>query len=172
MPEEFENQLKIYFGDELANLFNIDIHQLISYSDLVEQNKIEDANKYFVRGDIINRYSDVLQNNKSKITNVKNGSVELTISGIGISARVSQHFQERGEVIRFDISATDNRLQEIIDNYKKGYFGSEKDGLSSVLNILANAGYNINSNSNNYYNISKVIDKYSKRMIKTINKHR
>lgn len=118
---------------------------------------------------------------KSRISDVKKGSVELTVAGIGVvsavvmpivAIHVSKYFKRRNETINFNIKVGDIRLQQLLDEYEEGYFGNGQDGLDSIIRILSHANYNIEAISNNTYNIEHMINKYTKRIVKTIKKHR
>jgi len=186
MPDE----IKIYFGDDLANLFDVgyistDIHQLISFTSLLEDNNIEDINKYFLENKYgLTRYSKVLSQEKmkkSRISDVKKGSVELIIAGVSlvssivmpiVAIKVSKYFERRNEQVNFNIKVNDTRLQRLLDDYEQGYYGDGENGLQSIIRLISHAGYNIDIISDNTYTVEHIVEKYTKRIVKTIKKYR
>lgn len=196
MPEEinntnnYQNKMRIYFGDDLANLFDVgyistDIHQIISFTLLLEENNIEDINKYFLHNKFgLTRYSKVLSQEKmkkSRISDVKKGSVELVIDSANLVSsilvpivviKVNKYFEQRAEVVNFNIKVDDIRLQQLLDNYEQGYFGDGDRGLQSIINLISDAGYSIDIISNNTYTVEDMLNMYTKRIVKTIKKYR
>lgn len=186
----YQNEIKIYFGDDLANLFDVgyistDIHQIISFTSLLEENNIEDINKYFLHNKYgLTRYSKVLSQEKmkkSRISDVKKGSIELVIASASLASsilmpiiaiKVNKYFEQRAEVVNFNIKVNDVRLQQLLDNYEQGYFGDGDRGLQNIIDLISNAGYNIDIISNNTYTVEDMLDKYTKKIVKTIKKYR
>jgi len=184
-----KDEIKIYFGGELSNLFELgyistDLHQVIAFCSLLEADDIEQAEKYF--GDKsrpLNRYVTISESakRKSAITDVKKGSIELTLAGIGVvgtyimplvAERVNKYFEERDEVVQFQISAKDENLSRILRNYEKGQYGNNQEGLDRLMAYLKQADYDVSIISDNTYLVEHVIEKYSQRIIRTIKKNR
>ena len=90
-----ENKVKIYFGGDLTNLYEIgwlssDLSQLIDFAELVEEGKEE----------------------RPEIVDVRKGSVELVIAGCSVAAAVimplvqiavQRYFTQRDEEVSFQI---------------------------------------------------------------------
>jgi len=184
-----ENKIKVYFGGDLANLYevgylSVDLFQLITFSDLIEQGDIDKAKDYFgEKPKPINRYSSLYRKRKttSEIADVKKGSLELIIAGVTLSAAIimplvqiaaQKYFDYRNANVQFQISPDDLSLKRIIDAYAKGDFGRGQEGLDTLFAILERRDYDVRILAENTYIIEHVIDKYSKRIVKTVNKNR
>ena len=186
MPEE-PNDITIYFGDNLANLFDVgyistDINQLISFTTLLEEDNIEDINKYFINNKFgLTRYSKILAHEKkARISDVKKGSVELYIAGAGLLAsiimpivaiKVQQYFNERNETVQFQINAQDQNVQRLLRRYEAGDFGRGQEGLDRLFRNLQYANYDVQIQNNNIYLIEQITNKYSQRIVRTIKKN-
>lgn len=183
------DDIKIYFGGELSNLFELgyistDIHQLIAFSELIEKEDSTQIQKYFGEKPApINRYVKISKESKrkSKISEVKQGSIELTLTDIGVLAgivmpivaiKVQQYFNQRNETVQFQISAQDQNLRRIIEGYERGDFGNGEEALSRLFRNLEYANYDVQINNNDIYLVEHVVEKYAQRIIKTIKKNR
>ena len=183
------DDIKIYFGEELSNLFELgyistDIHQLIAFSELIEENNLNQIEKYFGEKPIpINRYVTISKDSKkkSRISEVKQGSIELTLTDIGVVAgivmpivaiKVQQYFNERNETVQFQIYAQDQNVQRLLRRYENGDFGRGQEALDRLFRNLEYANYDIQIQNENIYLIEHITNKYSQRIIKTIKKNR
>lgn len=184
-----DNEVKIYFGGDLANLYELgwlssDLSQLVDFSELVESGERERAEKYFGKeARPFNRYVSVVEKKRKRpeIVDVRKGSVELVIAGCSVAAAVlmplvqiavQRYFSAQDEEVSFEISPQDQALKRIMDAYERGDFGRGSDGLANLMGILEQRNYNVRVLAQNIYLVEHVIEKYSQRMIKTIKKNR
>jgi len=182
-----EYKLDIYFGSEIANLYElgyltIDLQQLQSYSRLISEKNIEQAEKYFgEKSRPINRYSSQLtKGTKSEIINVKKGSIELAIAGATLIAavvmpivaiKVQQELKYENQLVRFEISPQDESIQTHLQAYAKGNYGYGEKGLEALFEILQRLNYSVQITREDIYSIEHVTNKYAQRMVKTIKKN-
>lgn len=78
------------------------------------------------------------------------------------------HYKEE---VTFEISSDDKYLQKLIEEVGQGYYGLEDNGLKWLLNQLEGKGYSIEVIQKDVYRINKVINKYEKRITRTIKKY-
>ena len=184
-----DHKIKIHFGGELANLYevgylSIDLYQLITFSDLIEQGEIEKAKEYFgKKPKPMNRYHSLLKISKAKseIVDVRKGSIELMIAGISVSAAIimplvqvvaQKYLNHRCATVTFEFSPQDESLKRMIDAYAKGEFGRGQEGFDTLFTLLQRRNYNVSCLSENIYQVEYVVDKYAQRMVRTINRNR
>jgi len=96
-------KIRIYFGSELANLYELgwisaDLSQLIEFSELVESGEQARAEKFFgEKSRPFNRYAAINKDREKRpeIIDVQNGSIELLIAGtsLGANSRSKTFFQ-------------------------------------------------------------------------------
>lgn len=183
-----KQDIKIYFGTEMANLYDLgyittDLYQIFAFSDLLEQNETEKVEKYFgEKSRPFNRYLTVLDKYKkdSSIVDVKKGSIELLVANAPLLAaiimplvaiKVQSHFTEKGRQIQFELSPTDPSLKRIMDSYAAGEFGNGREGLEVLFSILEQREYSVSLTGPDAYSIEHVVDKYAQRIVKTIDKN-
>ena len=181
-----DQEISIYFGGELANLYELgwistDMSQLIAFSELVETGNIERAEKYFgEKSRPFNRYVSITEKREKRpeIVEVKKGSVELIIAGATLAAAVimplvqiavQRHYAAKSEAVTFQLSAQDQGLRRVIDAYECGDLGQGRDGLEMLMSVLQQRNYDVSVLANNIYLIEHVVERYSQRIIKTIN---
>ena len=73
--------------------------------------------------------------------------------------------------LTFQISPQDQGLRGVIDAYERGEFGQGREGLEMLMSVLLHRNYDVRILANNIYLIEHVVDRYSQRIIKTINKN-
>ncbi len=183
------HKIRIYFGSELANLYELgwistDLSQLIAFSELVESGEQDRAEKFFgEKSRPFNRYTALTKNREQrpKIVEVQNGSIELVIAGASIAAAVimplvrisvTRYFDRLDETITFELSPEDKGLQKIMAAYEKGDFGKDREGLEVLMSVLKERKYNVDVLASNVYLIEHVVEKYSQRIIRTIKKNK
>ena len=185
--EEYE--IRLYFGCELANLYELgwissDLSQLMEFSKLLEDGNSRRANKYFgkqARG--FNRYFSITEEREKRpeIIDIRKGSIELVIAGATLAASiimplvaiaVKRYFDAKDETMTFELSPKDPALKRMIDAYEKGDFGQGIEGLTMLVELLGQKNYSVTIKAKDVYLIEHVIEKYSQRIIKTIKKNR
>lgn len=183
-----KQDIKIYFGTEMANLYDLgyittDLYQIFAFSDLLEQKESEKVEKYFgEKSKPFNRYLTVLDKYKkdSSIVDVKKGSIELLLANAPLIAavvmplvaiKVQSYFAEKGRQIQFELSPADPALKRIMDSYEAGDFGDGRDGLDTLFSVLQQRNYSVSLTGQDAYSIEHVVDKYAQRIVKTIDKH-
>jgi len=183
-----DQEIRLYFGGELANLYELgwistDLSQLIEFAELVESGKRERAEKFFgEKARPFNRYVALTEKREKRpeIVDVKKGSIELIIAGTSVAAAVimplvqiavQRHFAAKDETVTFELSPQDQGLRRVMDAYERGDFGQGIDGLNMLMSVLQQRNYNVSVLANNVYLIEHVVEKYSQRIIKTINKN-
>ncbi len=181
-------KIRIYFGSELANLYELgwistDLSQLIEFSELVESGEQERAEKFFgEKSRPFNRYTALTKNREKRpeIVEVQKGSIELVIAGASIAVAVimplvriavTRYFDKQDESITFELSPQDKGLRKIMDAYEKGEFGKNSEGLKVLMSVLQERKYDVDVLANNIYLIEHVVEKYSQRIIRTIKKN-
>jgi len=181
-------QIKIYFGSELANLYELgwisaDLSQLIEFSELVQNKKQERAEKFFgEKSRPFNRYAAINKDREKRpeIIDVQKGSIELLIAGSSIAVAVimplvqiavQRHFSKLDETVTFELSPQDKVLRKVMNAYEKGEFGEGTEGLKVLMSVLQQRNYNVDALADNIYLIEHVVDKYSQRIIRTIKKN-
>lgn len=184
-----DNEVKIYFGGDLTNLYEIgwlssDLSQLVDFAELAESGDSERTERFFgEKSRPFNRYTNVVDKprRRPEIVDVRKGSVELVIAGCSVAAlvimplvqiAVQRYFSERDEEVSFQVSPQDLNLQRIMKAYENGEFGMGTEGLTTLMSILQQRNYNVTFLAENVYLVEHVVDKYSQRMIKTIKKNR
>lgn len=184
-----DNEVRIYFGGDLANLYELgwisaDLSQLVDFSELIEQGDRGRAEKFFgEKSRPFNRYVSLTEKRRKRpeIVDVRKGSVELLIAGASIATAVlmplvqiavQRHFASLDEEITFEISPQDIALQRIMKAYERGKFGNGSEALELLFSILQERNYNVTVLAQNIYLVEHVIDKYAQRMIKTIKKNK
>jgi len=160
-----------------------DLYQLLAFSELLEDEDFENIEKYYgEKARPFNRYISVLEKYKkeSTIVDVKNGSIELLVENAPLIAaiimplvalKVQSYFAEQNREIQFELSPEDQGLKRIIDAYSEGEFGDGQEGLDLLFSILENRNYSVTITAQDAYAIEHVIEKYAKRIVKTIDKH-
>lgn len=183
-----KQSIEIYFGSEIANLYDLgyittDLYQIFAFSDLLEKKDSAKVEKYF--GDKarpFNRYLTAFEKYKkeSSIVDVQKGSIQLLIDNAPLIAaivmpiiaiRVQSYFTEKNKEIKFELSPKDKGLKKIMNAYAKGDFGSGNDGLQTLFSVLEARNYSVSISADDAYAIEHVVDKYSQRIVKTIDKH-
>ena len=183
-----DHKIKIYFGNELANLHELgwistNLSQLLEFSELLESGKADQAEKLFGnKARPFNRYTPVaeLKDDKPRIIDVQNGSIELVIAGASLTASVimplvqiavQRYFRKEDENITFQLSPQDKGLSNIMTAYEKGEFGEDNEGFVLLISVLKERNYNVDYLAENTYLIEHVVDKYAQRIIRTIKKN-
>lgn len=183
------NEVKIYFGGDLTNLYEIgwlssDLSQLVDFAELIESGEKDRTEKFFgEKSRPFNRYTKIVDkpHKRPEIVEVRKGSVELIIAGCTLAAmvimplvqiKVQEYFRLRNEEVSFEISPQDTSLNRIMNAYENGDFGRGTEGLNMLMAILQQRNYNVTFLAENVYLVEHVVDKYSQRMIKTIKKNR
>ena len=182
------NKLKIYFGSELSNLYDVgylstDIQQIIAFSEMINNSDLENVEKYFgepVKG--LNRYAKPLEKfaKSSEIIWVRKGSLELVISGMGLAsaiivpiaiAKVQHQLKKEGIERRFEISPEDKNLRIHLNAYERGKFGHGIEALNYLFEVLSRLKYKTSIVAEHAYRIDHVTDKYAGRMVRTIKRN-
>ncbi len=157
---------------------------MIEFSELVESGEQERAEKFFgEKSRPFNRYTALTKNREQrpKIVEVQNGSIELVIAGASIAAAVimplvrisvTRYFDRLDETITFELSPEDEGLRKIMAAYEKGDFGKDREGLEVLMSVLKERKYNVDVLASNVYLIEHVVEKYSQRIIRTIKKNK
>ncbi|MGD9874526.1 MAG: hypothetical protein AB7T27_09690 [Kiritimatiellia bacterium] len=181
------NTLRVYFGDEQANLYTIgylssDLFQLLTFSELIEQHRDRQLEQYFFaekRPAYLNRYSKVYRERIKfgKVTDVEKGSVELIVDGIVDTATIiipftvmtAQLLIERSrQRVTFNVSIDDPKVQQHLDAYKRRVFGKGDEGLETFIKYLSQKHYDVQAIADRVYDISKITDQVSNRMARTL----
>lgn len=188
MIEESKN-LRIKFDLGANSLYDLaylslDIYHLIVFCELLQPKDIEALEKmyYNPRMYSLTRYNRILQefSKKAEVKDVKNGSIELVVAGVStiaaivvpfIAVSVQRKMNREDARLIFEISAEDEVLSRLIDEVGQGYYGRGEDGINWLLQVLAQRGYILEILGENAYKISKVLDRYEQRIIKTIKKY-
>jgi len=182
-------QIRIYFGSELANLYELgwisaDLSQLIEFSELVENGEEERAEKFFgEKSRPFNRYAAINKDRekRAEIVDVKNGSIELLVAGTSVAVAVimplvqiavQRYFAKLDETVTFELSPQDKGLRDIMNAYENGKFGEDTEGLKVLMSVLQQRNYNVDVLENNIYLVEHVVEKYSQRIIRTIKKNK
>lgn len=183
-----EQEIRLYFGGELANLYELgwistDLSQLMEFAELVESGNRQRAEKYFgEKARPFNRYVSLTEKREKRpeIVDVKKGLIELVIAGTSVAAAVimplvqiavQRYFAAKDETVTFELSPQDKGLRSVMVAYERGDFGQGVNGLNMLMSVLQQRNYNVNVLANNVFLIEHVVDKYSQRIIKTINKN-
>lgn len=165
--------------------FTTDLYQLIVFCELINKNDKESLDIYFYSPKhpyILNRYSKILLKYKNNILIDKIGSSDIQISLEGLSklsiALISiflfgvkeaiSHYKEK---VTFEISCGDKKINKIIEYAEKGDLGSGEEMMKNMFKWMEKSGYSVEVKGNDVYKISKVLDKYEKRIVRTIRKH-
>jgi hypothetical protein len=184
-----ENEVKIYFGGDLTNLYELgwlssDLSQLVDFAELLESENLERTEKFFgEKARPFNRYVKIVDqpHKRPEIVDVRKGSVELVMAGCSVAATVimglvqiavHRHFTNKDEEISFEISTQDANLQRIMNAYANKDFGTGSEGLTTLMSILQQRNYSVSTLAQNTFLIEHVVEKYSQRMIKTVKKNR
>jgi phenylpropionate dioxygenase-like ring-hydroxylating dioxygenase large terminal subunit len=157
---------------------------LIEFSELVQTGEQERAEKFFgEKSRPFNRYTTLTKKREQrpKIVEVQNGSIELVIAGASIAVAVimplvrisvTRYFERLDETITFELSPEDKALNKIMTAYENGDFGKDREGLEVLMSVLRKRKYNVDVLANNIFLIEHVVEKYSQRIIKTIKKNK
>ncbi len=181
-------ELRIYFGGSLANLYDVgylstDIYQLIAFSELVVNREDLEMERWFGdRARPFNRYASIFDKYRksSEIKEAKGGSLELAVSVASLATSIivplaMMYLQkEKGGIyspyLTFEISARDQRVQQLIHMFGEGNFGHGPQAIDALFSALRERGYNVELRSSDAYVIHNVLERYSQRMIKTISR--
>lgn len=182
-----DQTLKVYFGEGCANLYTIgyissDLFQLLAFSELLEQRDEGRLYKYFLRKErplYLSRYSKLLRENikTSQVTDVKKGSVELIISCVTVASAiiipfvvlgVHRRFERSDQQVTFNVATDDQTIQQNLDEYSQGTFGHGVKGLDAFVQHLAAQGYDVHAVSERVYEIEHVVDRYERRLARTL----
>ena len=183
------NGIKLYFGKELANLYELgwistDLSRLIEFSELIESGRIERAEKFYgEKARPFNRYVSPAgkKGTRPEIVDARRGSLELILAEVGVAAAiimplvgiaVQRYFAERDEAVSFQLSPEDPGLRRVMQAYENGEFGTSDEGLQTLIAILQQRNYNVTYLHQNAYLVEHVVEKYSQRIVKTIKKNR
>ncbi len=179
--------MKIYFDSKLSNLYDLgylttDLHQVLSYSELISIQSLENAEKYFGEdARPLNRYAKPLKSHRlsSEIRGVERGSLVLWIAGAGlvssivmpiVAIKVRHALEKKGMTIKFEVSPEDQNLQKHLQSYENGNFGTGERGLKNFFETLSKINYSVGITTEDVYSIEHVTNKYAQRMVKTIEK--
>lgn len=177
-------ELRIYYGGELANLYDVgylstDIYQLIAFSELLSQHKDNEVERWFgIGARPFNRYATVLEKYRrsSDIREARSGSLELVIASATLISSVivpliAIYIQKRLETpksISFEVSVKDPRLQHLLNMFAEGAFGHGARGIDQLFKELQERGYNVTLRANDAFVIHGTLEKYAQRMVRTI----
>ena len=181
-------EVEVYFGNELARLYEIgyittDLYQLAALSDLIESDRGEKIDQFFgPKPAPINRFSNLTnkERTRSEIIHVREGSVELVVAVAGVTAavlmplvsiEVNRRLRRQGINVEFEISPSDQNLKRILAAYEDRVFGGGNDGLELLFAILRERGYNVTIAGPNQYRIQHAVNRYANRIVKTIKKN-
>lgn len=184
----YDQEIKLYFGGDLANLYelgwiSIDLSQILEFAELVEGDEYDRAEKYFgENARPFNRYVSLTEGRRKRpeIVDVRKGSIELVIAGASVAAAiimplvqvaVQRYFAERNEVVDFEFSPQDQGLKKIMEAYERGDYGRGVDGLNALMSVLQQRNYNVSALANNTYLVEHVVEKYAQRIVRTIKKN-
>lgn len=181
--------LKVHFSTEDNSLFelgyiSIDLFHLTVFAELLENEDNYNLDKLFFypkRGYLLTRNSPILNEYKDivKIKNLKDGSIEIVLSGLSLTAaiimpivavKVQENIRRESERITFEISAEDPQLSTLIDDFSRGDFGHAEDDFNWLLDTLGQLGYNVQIIAQDIYRVSKIIKGYERRIVKTLKK--
>ncbi len=179
-----ERSVNLYFGSKIANLYDlgyltVDLHQLSVFSNLIESGQSEESEKYFgEKARPINRYMrELTKGSNAEIIDVKKGSVELILAGLGalasivmpiVAIKIERELDLNSKTIKFEISPQDERIKTHLESYKNGTFGSGEQALQNLFEVLQRLNYSITIRAEDIYSIEHVTNKYAQRMVKTI----
>ena len=179
-------ELRIYFGGEIANLYDVgylstDIYQLIAFSELIDQRKDADVTRWFgEKARPFNRYATVLDKYRrsSDIKEARGGSLELIVATASLVSSIvvplvvvyiqKQLDGQNTGSINFEVSVKDPRVQQLLTMFAAGHFGQGARALDQLFQELQSRGYNVSLRSNDAYVIHSTLEKYSQRMVRTI----
>ena len=181
------NDLKIYFDSKLSNLYDVgylttDLHQVLSYSELLSEHALNKADKYFgEKARPLNRYAKPLKSSRlsSEITEIEKGSLALWISGTSlvtnivmavVSIKANNELKKKQLSVKFEISPQDKNIQKHLNSYQNGNYGYGEEGLKNLFETLSKINYSVSITAEDIYSIEHVTNKYSQRMVKTIEK--
>jgi hypothetical protein len=159
-----------------------DLFQLIVISELVEQNdgaalgQCVTHKKPFT---CLNRYNKIMRKyaNYALITDVKKGSIEMTIMGISTVANiiipivvgyVNQQMAQSKKQVNFNVSVADLNIQKHLAAFERKVFGTGEEGLKVFFQYLKTKGYDVQAISDHSYNISIAVNKIANRMVNTL----
>ena len=178
-------RLRIYFGTELANLYDVgylttDLYQLFTVSELLEQPDRELTERWFgEKARPFNRYAGVLDKfrRSSEIREAKKGPLELTVA-VGslltsIIVPLAVIYVQRSlgpRQVAFEVSVDDPNIEQALRAYADGTFGTGQEGLEMLFAALRQLNYNVNLQAQDAYVINDVLNRYAQRMVKTIDK--
>ncbi|MEJ2604283.1 MAG: hypothetical protein P8172_13530 [Gammaproteobacteria bacterium] len=186
---KMDGAIRVRFGSELANLYEVgwisaDLSQVNEFAQLLEAGDLERADRFFGEdARPFNRYVDIskAEGPRPEIVHARHGSLEFGIAGLGfaatlisgiVGAAVKHYLDKHDETVSFEISPRDPGLNKILMAYADGNFGYGIDGLNTLFSVLAERNYEVESLHENVYRISRVVDRYSGRIVRTIRKHR
>ncbi|MCR9537260.1 hypothetical protein [Vibrio alginolyticus] len=184
-----ENEVRIYFGGDLTNLYEIgwlssDLSQVIDFSELLELEDFERTEKFFgEKARPFNRFTKVVNrpHKRPEIIDVRKGSVELVLGGVTVAAAIlmplvqiyaQRYFEQQNEEVSFEVSPQDKSLKRILDAYARGEFGRGSEGLSALFSLLEIRNYDVRVLSQNVYLVEHVVERYAQRIVRTIKKNR
>jgi hypothetical protein len=183
-----QHKIRILLGGELANLYELgwisaDLSQLVEFSQLLEGEKSERAERFFgEKARPFNRFANIsdIRERRPEIVEVKKGSIELTLAGVGIAAAiimplvqvaVQRRLTAANEAVHFEVSPQDQTLKQMLDDYQSGQLGHGTDGLGTLFYLLERRTYDVRVLAENVYLINHTIERYSQRIVRTIRKN-
>jgi len=179
------SKLRIYFGTELANLYDVgylttDLYQLFTFSEMLERPDRELTERWFgSNARPFNRYAGVLDKfrRSSEIREAKKGSLELIVA-VGslltsIIVPLAVIYVQRNlgtRQVAFEVSVDDPNIESALRTYANGTFGTGQQGLEMFFSALKQLNYSIRLQAQDAYLIDDVLNRYAQRMVKTIDK--
>lgn len=177
--------LRVYFGAEISNLYDvgylsIDLYQLIVFSELIHEGDHVMIDKWFGENTRpLNRNAGRIKTYRrsSIIREAKNGSLELYVS-IGalltsIIVPLVQTYMQRtlgSRQVSFEVGVDDQNIQQALRAYANGTFGTGPQSLEMLFAALGQLGYSTRIQAQDIYVIDDVLNRYARRMVRTINK--
>lgn len=79
--------------------------------------------------------------------------------------------QESNIFVSFEIFAQDPRINRILDEYNKGYYGKSDEAIQWLLRYLECERYDIRISSRDIYIITKLANNQARRTIKSFKKY-
>jgi hypothetical protein len=156
------------------------LYQLITFSELLQEGNDELIVKWFGENTrFLNRSTGGFKayRGASEIREARNGSLELFIEIrslitsiiVPLVAIYLQRYLETRQV-QFEVSVDDQNIQQALRTYANGTFGTGPQALELLFAALGQLGYNIRIQAQDIYVIDDVLNRYARRMVRTINK--
>jgi hypothetical protein len=166
----------------------VDLNQILSFCDLLDCGYTSLAFEHFSDIRQISRHSPALEpSSKFKVRRIKEGSIEIAITGIcGLAAVAvpliihvaAKRAKKNGEMVTFNIECDfehrikiNNDVKEMID-FSLFHFGFDGKNVNYLLDRLSANEYNVEHrfDGHDVYTISKVFNAYADRIAKTVYK--